>query len=78
MSKNIKDKEPIIKRGGARSPYTSYSEFLAEDSRKVPTFMVEENFEFLGSEDISMERYTSEEYFKAEAESMWTRVWQFA
>ena len=78
MSQNIKDKKPITKKGDARSPYTSYSEYLAEDSREVPAFMVEENFEFLGSEDISIERYTSEKYFKAEAECMWTRVWQFA
>ena len=25
-----------------------------------------------------MERYTSEDFFKKESESMWTRVWQFA
>ena len=78
MSQKVKDKDLVKKVGSARSPYTSYTEYLAEDSQKVPTFMVEENFEFLGSDDISMERYTSEEYFKAEAECMWTRVWQFA
>ncbi|MDG2060514.1 MAG: aromatic ring-hydroxylating dioxygenase subunit alpha [SAR86 cluster bacterium] len=78
MNQNVKDKDTVKKAGDARSPYKSYTEYLDEDSQKVPAFMVEENFEFLGSEDISADRYISEEYFKAEAECMWTRVWQFA
>ena len=54
MSQNVKDKNTSKEsRSSARSPYTSYTEYLAEDSQKVPTFMVEENFEFLGSDDIS-------------------------
>ena len=74
MSEAIKDK----KGGEERTPDTSYTEYLEQDSQKVPDFMIEESFEFLGSEDISMDRYTSEEFFKQEAECMWTRVWQFA
>ena len=73
MSEAIKDKD-----GVARTPDTSYTEYLEQDSKKVPDFIMEENFEFLGSEDIAMDRYTSEEFFQKEADCMWTRVWQFA
>ena len=45
---------------------------------KLPDFMVEESFVDLGSDDIDIERYTSKEFFKKEADCMWTRVWQFA
>tara|TARA_B100001245_G_scaffold121696_2_gene89488 strand:+ start:1139 stop:2551 length:1413 start_codon:yes stop_codon:yes gene_type:complete len=78
MSERIKEKEENLEPGEARSPFTSYTEYLEEDSKKLPDFMMDENYEFLGSEDISMERYTSKEFFKKEAECMWTRVWQFA
>ena len=73
MSEAIKDKD-----GVERTPDTSYTEYLEQDSKKVPDFIMEENFEFLGSEDIAMDRYTSEEFFQKEADCMWTRVWQFA
>ena len=59
MSEAIKDKD-----GVARTPDTSYTEYLEQDSKKVPDFIMEENFEFLGSEDIAMDRYTSKEFFQ--------------
>ena len=76
MSEVIKDKN--IKIDKQRTPDTSYTEYLSEDAKKVPDFMVEESFEDLGSDDIDIERYTSKEFFKKEADCMWTRVWQFA
>ncbi|MBJ66271.1 MAG: (2Fe-2S)-binding protein, partial [Rhodobiaceae bacterium] len=74
MSEAIKDKKQEIQR----TPDTSYTEYLEQDSQKVPDFMVEESFEELGSEDIDINRYISKEFFEKEAECMWTRVWQFA
>ena len=50
--KQNKQNLKIVKNGEDRSPDTSYTEYLEQDSKKVPEFMVEENFEFLGSEDI--------------------------
>ena len=78
MSKHLKEEKKNLKPGEARSPYKSYTEYLNEDSQKVPAVILEEHFEYLGSQDLSMERYTSEDFFKKEAECMWTRVWQFA
>ena len=74
MSEAIKDKKQEI----PRTPDTTYTEYLEQDSQKVPDFMVEESFEELGSEDIDINRYISKEFFEKESECMWTRVWQFA
>ena len=76
--KQNKQNLKIVKNGEGRSPDTSYTEYLTQDSKKVPEFMVEENFEFLGSEDIDTSRYISREFFEKEKDCMWTRVWQFA
>ena len=78
MSEKINDEENNGIDGSVRSPYTSYTEYLEEDAKDVPDFLMEESNEFLGSEDIPIDRYTSQEFFQKEAESMWTRVWQFA
>ena len=78
MNEQLKKQKKPSKIGEARSPYKSYTEYLDEDSQKVPSLLLEEHFEYLGSDDLSMERYTSEEFFRKEAECMWTRVWQFA
>ncbi len=78
MSEQLKEEKKNLNPGKARSPYKSYTEYLSEDSQKVPAVILEEHFEYLGSQDLSMERYTSEDFFKKESECMWTRVWQFA
>ena len=62
--KQNKQNLKIVKNGEGRSPDTSYTEYLTQDSKKVPEFMVEENFEFLGSEDIDTSRYISREFFE--------------
>ena len=56
----------IVKNGENRSPDTSYTEYLSQDSKKVPDFMVEESYDFLGSEDIDASRYFSREFFEKE------------
>ena len=43
--KQNKQNLKIVKNGEGRSPDTSYTEYLTQDSKKVPEFMVEENFE---------------------------------
>ena len=68
----------IVKTGDERSPDTSYSEYLDQDSQKVPDFMYDENYKYLGSDEIETSRYISREFFEKEKECMWTRVWQFA
>ncbi len=77
MSEILKDKNNL-EPGAARTPDTSYTDYLDQDSKDVPKFLYEESAPYLGSEDIPIDRYISKEFFDKEAESMWTRVWQFA
>ena len=37
----------VIKTGDQRSPDTSYTDYLKEDAKEVPEFMVKENYEYL-------------------------------
>lgn len=64
--------------GAARSPGISWTELMASDSRPAPACLTEEHFEYLGSEPLAAERYTSETFARAERERMWPHVWQFA
>jgi phenylpropionate dioxygenase-like ring-hydroxylating dioxygenase large terminal subunit len=62
----------------ARSPGITYQHLLDTDTHEVPKVLRLESPRYLGSEDISTERYTSREWFDREVEGLWKRVWQFA
>lgn len=64
--------------GGARSPGVSWVELMEADSRPAPDSLVEDHYEYLGSEPIPVECYTSAEFARLEQERMWPYVWQFA
>ncbi|QZP07558.1 aromatic ring-hydroxylating dioxygenase subunit alpha [Caenibius sp. WL] len=64
--------------GGARSPGVSWVELMEADSRPAPDSLVEDHYEYLGSEPIPAECYTSAEFARLEQERMWPYVWQFA
>lgn len=65
-------------RGMVRCPGTSWEDLMAQDSRPAPDILTQESYRYLGSDAIPAERYTSEEFAKAEREKMWPYVWQFA
>ncbi len=56
----------------------NWVDLMAQDSRPVPDFLKEPSFEYLGSDPLPAERYTSKEFEKLEKEKMWPNVWQFA
>lgn len=62
----------------ARHPGESYQEIIARDNVKAPPVLTGENYQFLGNEDISTERYVSQAYADREMEHMWKRTWQWA
>jgi phenylpropionate dioxygenase-like ring-hydroxylating dioxygenase large terminal subunit len=66
--------------GTARSPGISYQELLDTDTRpdNVPPVLRWQRWEWLGDEDIPLERYTSRAFHELEKEKVWTRVWQMA
>lgn len=74
MSTSHDDSAP----GAARAPGFAVKETLEKDSRGAPPPLLEENFEFLGDEDIACSRYYSHEFAKKEMELMWGRCWQWA
>jgi nitrite reductase/ring-hydroxylating ferredoxin subunit len=69
---------PATKPGEARCPAQSTQDIIAKDKVGAPDWVRSESYEYMGSEDISTERYIDPAYAKAEYERLWTRTWQFA
>lgn len=67
-----------LKPGEARCPAETTQEIIARDKVAAPAWAASESYEYLGSEDVSSERYTSAEFARGEFERMWTRTWQMA
>jgi phenylpropionate dioxygenase-like ring-hydroxylating dioxygenase large terminal subunit len=64
--------------GQARCPGIGWQELIAADTKPAPDFLVRDSYEYMGSEPIAAERYTSAEFFQKELKAMWPNVWQFA
>ena len=64
--------------GKARSEGISYQDLLKTDSHPVPDVLKQESPAYMGSDDISVERYTSRAFHELEVEKLWSRVWQMA
>ncbi len=64
--------------GAARSPGLTFQDLLDADTHPVPDVLRLQSPRYLGSDDISIERYTSREWHELERERLWKRVWQFA
>ncbi len=67
-----------LKPGEARCPAETTQEIIARDKVAAPGWAASESYEYLGSEDVSKDRYISADFAKAEFERMWTRTWQMA
>ena len=64
--------------GEARCPAISTQDIIAADKVPAPEWVRTESYEYLGSEDISKDRYTSAEFHQQEFARLWTRTWQNA
>jgi phenylpropionate dioxygenase-like ring-hydroxylating dioxygenase large terminal subunit len=60
----------------ARSTGDSYQEMLDRESNEVPAALRESTNTFLGSDNLSVDRYLSREFHELEVEKMWNRTWQ--
>ncbi|GGC02563.1 (2Fe-2S)-binding protein [Novosphingobium endophyticum] len=67
-----------LKPGEARCPAESTQDIIALDRVKAPSWAASENYEYLGSEDISKSRYVDPEFARGEFNRMWSRTWQMA
>ena len=68
----------MLTPGTARHPAESTQEIIALDKVAAPGWAASESYAYLGSDDISTERYTSAEFAQGEMARMWTRTWQMA
>jgi len=64
--------------GSARCPGPSVQDYLDRDSRPVPPALRYTANDYLGSEDIDIERFVSRDWAEREMTQVWRRVWQFA
>ena len=64
--------------GRARCPGAGWDDLMKADSRQPPEFLVEDAYDYMGSEPLAAARYTSPEFFARELQAMWPNVWQFA
>ena len=62
----------------ARDPADSFQKLLDLETVDVPDALRESTETYLGSEDISVDRYFSQEFFDLEVEHVWRKTWQIA
>ena len=67
-----------LRPGQAREIGPTLYEQLRQDPTPPPDALLEESYEFRGSDDIPYAVYTSESYAQDEYELMWSRTWQWA
>ena len=60
----------------ARSPGDSYQQMLDRENNPVPAPLRESTDTYLGSSNLSVDRYLSREFHELEVEKMWKRTWQ--
>ncbi|TDG14851.1 aromatic ring-hydroxylating dioxygenase subunit alpha [Seongchinamella unica] len=73
MSRTIQlDDGQIVARSGGES----YQEMLDKEVNPVPDALRENTNTFLGSDNLSTDRYLSREFHEREVEKMWSKTWQ--
>ena len=60
----------------ARSPGRSYQDLLDDEVNPVPDSLRDNTNPYLGSENLSVERYLSREFHELEVAHIWKRTWQ--
>ena len=63
---------------GGRFAGTTWQDLLDLETVEVPEYLRVQNNPYMGDEDLSVDRYISQEFFNKEKEEMWPRVWQMA
>ncbi|MBI1178988.1 MAG: Rieske 2Fe-2S domain-containing protein [Alphaproteobacteria bacterium] len=74
MNREVQDG---LKPGEARCFGPSVQDILERDG-DAPAYLREQSYRYLGSDDLSADRYTSRAFHDLEMERMWSRVWQMA
>ncbi len=61
---------------GPRSPGPSYQDLLDKEVNPVPDSLRDNTNPYLGSDNLSVDRYLSREFHEQEVEHVWKRTWQ--
>ena len=64
--------------GDARANGPTVADTLRNDTHPAPAPLLEQQYKFLGDEDIPAERYCSRDFFRREIEQLWPNAWQWA
>lgn len=79
MSGQSLEKVKELAPGEARYPdEPSTQDIIARDRVPAPGWVRSESYEFLGDEDVSIDRYIDPAFARQEFDKLWTRTWQFA
>jgi len=62
----------------ARHPSETFQDLLDLEKVPVPDALRDSTDSYLGSDDLSVERYISREFFDREVEKVWRKTWQVA
>jgi len=66
----------VRQQGDERCPGTSFQDLLDLEQVPVPEYLREECNPYMGDEDLSIDRYISQDFFNLEKEKLWPKVWQ--
>ncbi|WP_226631940.1 aromatic ring-hydroxylating oxygenase subunit alpha [Novosphingobium profundi] len=67
-----------LRPGEARHPAESTQDIIARDRNTAPQWARDVSYTYLGSEDVSKDRYTRAEFADGEFARLWPRTWQMA
>jgi phenylpropionate dioxygenase-like ring-hydroxylating dioxygenase large terminal subunit len=70
--------DPTLEPGEARCPGPQTRDIIKRDQDSAPAALTAESYQFLGDADIPYERYTSQEFFDREMDTVWRKTWQWA
>lgn len=73
----MSQEQSVRKQGGDnRCEGVSFQDLLDLEEVPVPDYLRQESNPYLGDEDISVDRYISQEFNDLEKDRLWPRVWQ--
>ncbi|MDH4042311.1 MAG: hypothetical protein OEV88_16815, partial [Gammaproteobacteria bacterium] len=79
MSNQVLERKQDSAPGAARCPNEpTTQEIIARDKVAAPGWVRSESYEYMGDEDISIDRYIDPAYARKEFDNLWPRTWQFA
>src|SRR4051794_37571749 len=74
MSDQQRERDPRV----PRYPGTTWSDVVDADTQPLPDELRYDVNDFIGDEDLSIDRYISQDWHDREVPKLWNRTWQFA